>query len=92
MKNIPIDKLIQTCLDTLRMLDFKESVIKRHYRQFLHLKNYMKSNGKNLYNENVGEKYQFDLLSEGKTQSSRLKVIKYSINLLILLLDFKKAH
>jgi site-specific recombinase XerD len=77
-----IDELIQTCLDTIKQLDFKESTIKRHQRHLLHLKDYMRSNGQNLYDESVGEKYQLNILIEGITKDYGLKEIRYSINLL----------
>ena len=40
MNHTFIDELIQNCLTTLKQLDFKESVIKRHGRHLLNLKVY----------------------------------------------------
>ena len=77
-----IDEQIQTCLDTIKQLNFKESSIKRHRKHLLHLKDHVRSNGQNSYNENIGEKYQFDLLSEGTTKDYKLKEIRHTINLL----------
>jgi len=77
-----IDEQIQTCLDTIKQLDFKESSIKRHRKHLLHLKDHVWSNGQNSYNENIGEKFQFDLLSEGTTKNYKLKEIRHTINLL----------
>lgn len=77
-----VDEQIQTCLDTIKQLDFKESTIKRHRNHLLHLKDHVRSNGQNSYNENIGEKYQFDLLSEGTTKDYKLKEIRHTINLL----------
>ena len=82
MNHTSIAKLIQTCSNTLRQLDFKESTIKRHQRNLHHLKDYMMSNGQNLYNEKVGEKYQLNILTEGNVKDYRLKEIKHSLNLL----------
>jgi integrase/recombinase XerD len=82
MNQTSIAKLIQTCLNTLKQLDFKESTIKRHRRNLLHLKDYMKSNRQSIYNERVGEKYQLNILTEGKANDHRLKEIRHSINLL----------
>lgn len=81
MNPTSIDEQIQNCLDTIKQLNFKESTIKRHRRNLLHLKDYMRSNGHNLYNENIGEKYQFDLLTEGSAKFYRLKEIRHCINL-----------
>ena len=77
-----IDDLIPTCLYMIKQQDFKESTIKRHQRRLLHLKDYMRSSGQNLYDESVGEKYQFDMLSERNTKDYRLKDIRHSVNLL----------
>lgn len=82
MNHTSIVKLIQTCLITLEQLDFKESTIKRHRRNLLQLKDYMKSYKQRLYNERVGEKYQLNILAEGKAKDHRLKEIRHSINLL----------
>jgi site-specific recombinase XerD len=82
MNLTPIDEQIQTCLDTIKQLDFKESTIKRHRRHLLHLEDYMRSKGQNYYSENVGEKYQLDLITEGDTKDYKLKEIRHSINLL----------
>jgi site-specific recombinase XerD len=77
-----IDEQIQTCLDTIKQLDFKESSIKRHRKHLLHIKEYLRSNEQNSYNEDIGEKYQFDILSEGTTKDYKLKEIRHTINLL----------
>lgn len=82
LRLVSIDEQIQFCLDTIKQLDFKESSIKRHRKNLLHLRDYLRSNGKNSYNENIGEKYQFDLLSEGTFKDYRLREIRYTINLL----------
>jgi site-specific recombinase XerD len=77
-----VDEQIQTCLDTIKQLDFKESSIKRHRKHLLHIKEYLRSNEQNSYNEDIGEKYQFDILSEGTTKDYKLKEIRHTINLL----------
>jgi len=82
MNQTSIDKLIQTSLDTLKQLDFKESTIKRHRRQFLYLRSYMRSHRQDLYDESIGEKCQIDMLTEGVAKDFRLKEIRHSINLL----------
>lgn len=82
MSNTFIEELVQDCLNTLNQLDFKESVIKRHRRHLLQLKDYMWSKGQDLYDESVGEKYQLDMLTEGNTKDYRLKEIRHSVNLL----------
>ena len=82
MNQTSIDELIQTCLEVLKQLCFKESTIKRHRRYFLDLRGYMRSLGHDLYDESVGEKYQLDMLKEGVTKDHRLKEIRHSINLL----------
>ncbi len=82
MNHTFIDELIQNCLTTLKQLDFKESVIKRHRRSLFNLKDYMKSEGQNSYDESVGEKYLLDMLQKGNTRECRLKETKYSINLI----------
>lgn len=82
MNPTTIEELIQTCLMTLTQLDFKESVIKRHRRHFLKLKDYMRSRGQDLYDENVGEKYQLDMFADGNIKDSMLKEIRHSVNLL----------
>lgn len=82
MNHTFIDELIQDCLTTLKQLDFKESVIKRHGRRLLNLKDYMQSEGQNSYDESVGEKYLLDVLQKGNTRECRLKEIKHSINLI----------
>jgi len=82
MSQKSIKNLILTCLDKLRQLDFKESTIKRHRRQFNLLKVYMRMNRQNLYNETLGEKYQLDIFMEGKANDYKQKCIKHSINLL----------
>jgi site-specific recombinase XerD len=82
MNHTSIDELIHTCFHTLKQLDFKESTIKRHRRYLLFLKDYMRSNKRNLYDESVGEMYQFDILTEGNAKDYRLKDIRHSINLL----------
>jgi site-specific recombinase XerD len=79
---VSIDEQIQTCLDTIKQLDFKESTIKRHQRHLLHLKDFVRSSGQNSYDENIGEKYQFDLFSEGTTKDYKLREIRHTINLL----------
>ena len=43
------DKLVQNCLTMLKQQYFKESMIKRHQRHLLDLKNYMKEIGQRLY-------------------------------------------
>lgn len=82
MKKTSIDQLIQTSLDTLKLLDYKKSTIESHQRQFRHLVAYMKLHGQSLYDERIGEKYQFDILLEGVASDSRLKQTEVSINLL----------
>ena len=82
MNHTFIDELIQNCLTTLKQLDFKESVIKRHGRHLLNLKDYMQSEGQNSYDESVGEKYLLDMLQKGNTKECRLKETKHSINLI----------
>lgn len=82
MNLTPIEELIKTCLDTLKQLDFKESMIKRHGRHLIQLRDYMASNDQNLYSENVGEMYQLAMLKEGNVKDPKLKEIRYSINLL----------
>ncbi|MDD3945391.1 MAG: site-specific integrase [Mariniphaga sp.] len=82
MNHTFIDELIQICLTTLKQLGFKESVIKRHRRRLLNLKDYMKSEGQNSYDESVGEKYLLDMLQKGNTSEYRLKETKHSINLI----------
>lgn len=78
MNQVSIDELIQTCLDQFKVLDFKESTIKRHQRSFNHLRDYMRLQGQAVYNEQVGEEYYSDVLSKG----SRQKEAQYSINFL----------
>jgi site-specific recombinase XerD len=80
MSQKSIEKLIPTCLDTLRQLDFKEGTIDRHRRHFNLLKDYMKMNGQNQYNETIGEKYQFDIFTEGKASDYKQSCIKNSIS------------
>jgi site-specific recombinase XerD len=63
-------------------MDFKESTIRRYQRQFNLLKAYMRVNGQNQYNETLGEKYQVDILTQGKANDYKLKCIKQTINLL----------
>jgi len=82
MSQKSIKKLIQTCLDKLKQLDFKESTIKRHRRHLNLLMDYMRMNGQNLYNETHGEKYQIDIFTEGNANDYKKKCIKHSINLL----------
>jgi site-specific recombinase XerD len=82
MNHTFIDELIQNCLTTLKQLDFKKSVIKRHRRRILNLKDYMKSEGQNSYDESIGEKYLLDMLQKGNTRECRLKETKHSINLI----------
>jgi site-specific recombinase XerD len=82
MNHTFIDELIQNCLTTLKQLDFKESVIKRHRRSLFNLKDYMKSEGQNSYDESVGEKYLLDMLQKGNARECRLKETKHSINLI----------
>ena len=82
MNSTSIEELIQSCLDALKQLDFKKSTIKRHRRYLLQLKDYMRSKGQNLYDENVGEKYLLDMLTEGNFKDYRLKDTRHSINLL----------
>lgn len=82
MSHTFIEELVQDCLNTLNQLDFKESVIKRHRRHLLQLKDYMRSKGQDLYDESVGEKYQLDMLTEGNIKDYRMKEIIHSINLL----------
>jgi len=82
MNHIFIDELIQNCLTMLKQLDFKESVIKRHQRRLFNLKDYMKLEGQNSYDESVGEKYLLDMLQKGNTRECRLKETKHSINLI----------
>lgn len=82
MNHTFIDELIQNCLTMLKQLDFKESVIKRHRRRLLNLKDYMKSEEQNSYDESVGEKYLLDMLQKGNVRESRLKETKHSINLI----------
>jgi len=79
---LTIDEQIQACLDSIKKLDFRESSIKRHRKHLLHLKDYMRMNGFHSYNEDIGEKYQLDLLSEGTAKDYRLKEIRHTINLL----------
>jgi len=82
LRIVSIDEQIQTCLDTIKQLDFKESSIKRHRKHLLQLKDYLRSNGQNSFDENIGEKYQFDLLSEGTSKDYKLREIRHTINLL----------
>ena len=42
----------------------------------------MRSKGQISYNEDIGEKFQFDLLSEGTSKEYKLKEIRHTINLL----------
>jgi site-specific recombinase XerD len=80
--HFPIDEQIQACLDSIKELDFKESTIKRHHRHLLSLKDYLRSIGQKSYDENIGERYQFELLSKGTTKDYKLKEIRHTINLL----------
>ncbi|MDD4193431.1 MAG: site-specific integrase [Mangrovibacterium sp.] len=82
MNPTTIEELVQDCLNTLKQLDFKESVIKRHRRHLLHLKDYMRSKEQDLYDESVGEKYQLDMLTEGNIKNYRLKEVGHTLNLL----------
>jgi integrase/recombinase XerD len=82
MSQKSIEKLIQTCLDILRQLDFKKSTIKRHRRHFNLLKDYMMMNGQTLYTETLGERYQFDVFTAGTASEYKQNSIKHSINLL----------
>lgn len=78
-----------------RQLDFKESTIKRHLCHFNHLKEYMRMNGQNLYNETVGEKYQFDIFTEGNASDYKLSCVKKSIDQLNVMLNhvpMQKKH
>lgn len=77
-----IDELIQNCLTMLKQLDYNENVIKRHQRHLLNLKDYMKSEGQNSYDEGVGEKYLLDMLQKGNVREYRLKEAKHSLNLI----------
>jgi len=82
MNHAFIYELIQNCLTMLKQLDFKESVIKRHQRRLFNLKDYMKSEGQNSYDESVGEKYLLNMIQKGNTRECRLKETKHSINLM----------
>lgn len=82
MNHKSIEELIQTCLDTLDQLDFKKSVIKRHQRKLLHLKEYMRSKGHGLYDVSIGERYLLDMLVKGNAKDCMLKETRQSINLL----------
>jgi site-specific recombinase XerD len=82
MNSTSIEKLIPTCLDTLEQLGFKESTIKRHRRHLLQLKDYMRLKGQYLYDDSVGEKYLFDILTDGNVNDFRLKDASHSLNLL----------
>jgi len=82
MYHTPIDELIQTCLDKIKQLGFKKRTINRHQRLLFLIRDYMRSEELQLYDENVGEKYQIDLLTEGITNEFRLKEIRHSVNLL----------
>ena len=73
MNLISLEELIQTCLDTLKQSNFRESVIKRHRRHLLQLKDYMRLKGQELYDESAGEKYQLDMLTKGNIKDYRLK-------------------
>lgn len=77
-----IDEQIQTCLNSIKQLDFKQSTIKRHHRHLLSLKDYIRSVGQKSYDENIGERYQFELLSKGTAKDYKLKEIRHTINLL----------
>jgi site-specific recombinase XerD len=87
MNSTPIEELIQTCLDTLKDLNFAKSTIKRHRRHLSQLKDYMMSKGQSMYDENVGEKYLFDMLSDRNFNDYRLKANRHSINLLADILN-----
>lgn len=82
MNQIPIDQLIQTCLAMLKELDFKETTIQRHRRHFRLLRDFMRTMGQLLYDESIGELYQLDKLTEGRSSEFSLKEIRHSINLL----------
>jgi site-specific recombinase XerD len=87
MNSTPIEELIQTCLDTLKDLNFAKSTIKRHRRHLSQLKDYMMSKGQSMYDENVGEKYLFDMLSDRNFNDYRLRANRHSINLLADILN-----
>lgn len=82
MNGIPINELVKTCDATLKRLEFKESTLKRHQRCFLHLKAYMISNGLDIYDEIVGEKYQLNMLTGGHAKNYTLRCTANSINFL----------
>ncbi|MDD3388134.1 MAG: site-specific integrase [Prevotella sp.] len=78
MNQVFIEELLQTCLEQFKVLDFKESTIKRHQRSFNHLRDYMGLQGLTVYNEQVGEEYYSEVMSKGGWQ----KDVQYSINFL----------
>jgi integrase/recombinase XerD len=82
LQHFTIDEQIQTCLDSIKELDFKESTIKRHHRYLLSLKGYLRSIGHDSYDENIGEQYQLELLTKSNIKEYKLKQIGYTINLL----------
>jgi site-specific recombinase XerD len=82
MKPKSIEKLIQTCLDELKKLKFKESTINRHRRCLFHLSDYIRSKELDVYNENIGEKYLLDMSIKGNFKDFKLKDARHSINLL----------
>jgi integrase/recombinase XerD len=82
MNSTSIETLIQTCLDTLKQLDFTKGTIKRHRRHLLKMKDYMKSKGQSFYDEGVGEKYLIGMLTGGNFKDYSLKETRHSINLL----------
>jgi integrase/recombinase XerD len=82
MKSKSIEELIQICLDSLKQLNFKESTINRHRRRLFHLRDYIQLKEQIAYDENVGEKYLLDMLTEGIFKDFKLKDTRHSINLL----------
>lgn len=82
MSHKSIEKLIPTCLDKIRQLNFKESTINRHRRHLNLLKDYMGINGQTIYNETIGEKFQLEIFNAGNATDYKQHCIKHSINLL----------
>ncbi len=83
MNHKPIDELAKSGEKILRDLDYNENVLKRYLRYFRYLKNYMVVNGLDLYDETVGEKYLYSLISENSVSNNyKLKCAGYSINIL----------
>jgi len=92
MRQKLVEKLILSCLETLRKQDFKESTIKRYRCQFNQLIGYMKLNGQVMYSESIGEKYQVDIFEKRNFSCYTQKCIRNSIDRLNEILNHEPVQ